>query len=479
MNKKTSSKKKTKRKVAKKKSATKKKITKRRSFDDIPPSMQEFNGSPASPWPWPLRPMQQQAYDAMQSGIDRLGLFWHRRAGKDIFGMSVARDQMRKRIGSYVHFFPKHVHAKRALWRGIDPRMGKKFIDIAFGDMEVARNNQEMTIDMFNGSSWTLLGSDNYDSTVVGGNVVGVVFSEWALCNPNAWDYIRPILRENNGWAIFITTFRGRNHAWQMANNLKDNPDWYIDIRTIEQTQELDGSPIISLADVEKDRRDGMKDSLIQQEYFCDPQAVIDGAIYGRQIGDLQANPNRHRAVWTPDKPTHCVWNIDLPLHASYVVTQPGDVPRILDAGTCDFTTLPEAIAKAEQQSFPITNHILMGEQREIIPHFNDLRRHPEILSNKNKILENVSTSTLLQKCDVDYEKCELLIDAVSGYVRQESFSSQLADIRYSQFPAASWHTQLSYALETAAAWEYHSGNDKWSKAPNYDAHDRIARTIL
>jgi phage terminase large subunit len=47
------------------------------------------------------------------------------------------------------------------------------------------------------------------------------VFSEWALSNPQAWSLIRPILLENNGWALFITTPRGRNHAhrmFEMAN---------------------------------------------------------------------------------------------------------------------------------------------------------------------------------------------------------------------------------------------------------------------
>ena len=102
--------------------------------------------------------MQQEAWDQFDAGIRRFGLFWHRRAGKDVFGMSVARNQMTKRVGTYVHFFPKHVHAKRALWRGIDPRKQAKFIDIAFGDIEADRNNQDMLIETMNGRMWTLKG---------------------------------------------------------------------------------------------------------------------------------------------------------------------------------------------------------------------------------------------------------------------------------------------------------------------------------
>ena len=30
------------------------------------------------------------------------------------------------------------------------------------------------------------------------------MYFEWSLQNPAAWDYVRPILAENGGWAAFI-----------------------------------------------------------------------------------------------------------------------------------------------------------------------------------------------------------------------------------------------------------------------------------
>ena len=64
-----------------------------------------------------------------------------------------------------------------------------------------------------------MLGSDTYDT--VAGRLIAMldyVFSEYALSNPSVWAYTRPMLEENNGWAIFITTPRGRNHAYDMFN---------------------------------------------------------------------------------------------------------------------------------------------------------------------------------------------------------------------------------------------------------------------
>lgn len=456
---------------------TKKKTTKKKRTRAAPPPKDSI--AKLAGWPWPLRPYQQKVEDKFNEGYDRHMLIWHRRAGKDVFGMSKARQESMKRIGSYVHFFPKHIHAKRSLWRGIDPRRGARFIDIAFGDIEAARNNQDMVIEMMNGSTWALMGSDNYDSNIIGGNVVGVVFSEWAMCNPNAWNYIRPILRENNGWAMFITTYRGRGHAWQMVQQLKDNPDWYVDVRDINHTTDIDGIPIINAADVEKDRDEGMPESLIQQEYYCNPDAVAEGSIYGKQVETLRKDVDRHKAVWNPNKPVYAVWNFDLPIFASCIYIQPGSVPAVLDAKTWTFVTLGEAIAECYKQPFPVQNHLIHGHQQELVAQLADLDVYPDVLQHFSSYAATTATASFLNSCHINEAKCELLLDALGGYVRRERFDSQTADLVFGDNPAESWHSQLSEALETWAAWDYYAQGSTWSKAPDYTTQDLIAKTIL
>lgn len=238
--------------------------------------------------PLKLYPHQRSAVDAYKNEhILRFFLGWHRRAGKDVFGLDFGRERSQERVGSYWHLFPYHVQARRAIWKGIDARGGVRFIDRAFPEnMREHTNDTEMNITFKNGSTWQMLGSDNYDR-LVGANPAGVVFSEYALCDPAAWDYIRPILVENKGWAMFITTFRARNHAWRMYQSLKGNPNWYVDIRAITQTVRNDGTPIVTPADVEKEINEGMSRSLAQQEFYCDPDAANTGTIYGRQYNRL------------------------------------------------------------------------------------------------------------------------------------------------------------------------------------------------
>src|SRR3546814_9641153 len=115
-------------------------------------------------------------------------------------------------------------------------------------------NEQEMFIRFKSGLTWQLVGSDRYNS-LVGAGVAGVTFSEFALANPSAWGYIRPMLEENDGWATFITTPRGRNHAKALFDMAKKDMDsggrWFAEISSVrseEHTSELQSLMRISYA---------------------------------------------------------------------------------------------------------------------------------------------------------------------------------------------------------------------------------------
>lgn len=108
-----------------------------------------------------------------------------------------------ERVGTYYHCFPEYSQGRKVLWDGIDAQ-GKRFLDAFPRPLVAGTNSQEMKLTLSNGSIYQIVGADNYDS-VVGSNPVGFVFDEWALSDkyPIAWDYFRPILAENGGWAVF------------------------------------------------------------------------------------------------------------------------------------------------------------------------------------------------------------------------------------------------------------------------------------
>src|SRR6185312_14576271 len=161
------------------------------------------------------RPYQIPVLRALDGGAKRVVAVWHRRAGKEktfinYTAMAAACD----RVGTYFYLFPTYTQAKKAVWDGRD-RDGFPFIGHFPPEIVAKKNEQELKITLTNGSIFQLVGSDNIDA-VMSTNPIGCVFAEYALQDPRAWDYVRPILRENGGWAIFDFTPRGKNHGYQI-----------------------------------------------------------------------------------------------------------------------------------------------------------------------------------------------------------------------------------------------------------------------
>ena len=298
---------------------------------------------------WVPRPHQNDALTEFNAGKRRQIHIWHRRAGKDDFGLNLAADETQRKPGNYWHLFPLQTQAKKAIWEGLDGA-GHRMIDHIFPTaLRDSTLQAEMMIKFKNGSTWQMAGSDRYNS-LVGSNVRGVVFSEWALCNPVAWDYIRPILRENKGWVIFITTYRGKNHAYQMYENLKNNPDWYCSNLTVLDTHRQDGSPILSEADIQKDRDEGMSEPMIQQEYYNSPEASHAGAYYSRQMFDLTESRRRGAFGFDPSLPLYAAFDRSTASVLACVLVQPdGNMHNIVASRTFENMTVQECFAELRE----------------------------------------------------------------------------------------------------------------------------------
>ena len=175
----------------------------------------------------------------LQAGGDRALAVWHRRAGKDEICLHHAAVSMIRRPGNYWHCLPEYNQGRKAIWTAINANTGKRRIDEVFPDqLRENVSDNEMFIRFRNGSTWQVVGSDRYDATL-GGGVAGITYSEWALSNPSAWAYHRPMLVENKGWAAFITTPRGHNHAKALFDHASQNPNWFCELLTARDTHAL------------------------------------------------------------------------------------------------------------------------------------------------------------------------------------------------------------------------------------------------
>ena len=152
-----------------------------------------------------------------------------------------------------------------------------------------------------------MVGSDNIDS-IVGTNPVGCVFSEFALQDPRGWDFIRPILRENGGWAVFVYTPRGKNHGYQLYQMAKDNKEWFCERLTVDDTYGKGGT--MGPSDVESERQANMSENLIRQEFYCDFDAAIENAVFGSQVFTARKEGRVRPVPWDPKIEVETYWDI-------------------------------------------------------------------------------------------------------------------------------------------------------------------------
>lgn len=235
---------------------------------------------------WEPRAYQLPAWNYLEGGGKHAELVWHRRSGKDEVGLHRTAVAAFERVAGYWYMLPEYKQARKAIWAAINPKSGKRRIDEAFPrEIRARTNEQEMTIEFINGSAFQVVGSDNPDS-LVGAPPAGIVYSEWALSNPDSRAYLRPIIAENNGWQVFNTTPRGRNHALRTYQSALSDPRAFAQILDATQTDVFsDGQLDAELAAYIADFGEDYGKAKFEQEYLCSFDAANLGAILARQIG--------------------------------------------------------------------------------------------------------------------------------------------------------------------------------------------------
>jgi len=437
------------------------------------------------PYEWTPRPYQLPFFKAFDGGKRRAVLVDHRRAGKDVILIRYTSKAMFERVGNYWHLFPKQVQARKAMWKGINPHTGKKILAEVFPEQIRKPNGthqQDMTIETINGAMYQLAGSDNYDS-LVGSPPIGVIFSEWPLCNPAAWDYIRPILRENGGWAAFAYTPRGRNHGWTLYKMAKDNENWYTELLTIEDTQKHDGSRIITPEMIAEERREGMAEDKIQQEYYCSFDAPIPGAIYGDEITRAREDERICNIPIEPMLPVNTYWDLGASKSgtsgrmAIWFVQFVGKEIRLIDCHQDHGKGIEHYVNYLKE--WKVKHGIIYGDH--YAPHdINVFEMGPSktrwqtakemgllfrIVPRVEVLQDGIdATRRMFPRFWFDERRCEMGINAVSSYHNEFDDSKQV----FIDLPVHDWCSDLSDALRQLAQ----------SQAPNKETGTPAPQTV-
>lgn len=231
---------------------------------------------------------QLEVFQALDRGIKRVFMRWHRRAGKDLTCMAYVGKAMVERPGIYYYVLPSYAQGRKIIWEGQD-KQGNKFLHKIPQELVVRQNNQEMILELSNGSIFRVVGADaDKVDQLVGTNPIGIVLSEFGVEDSfsKVLDFFRPILKENGGWLMINGTPRGRNHMYTLENKIKNNKLWFFSaLQTIAPgypTGRYTG--IQTEANIQEERDDGMSEPMIEQEYGVSYTATSRGRIYEREI---------------------------------------------------------------------------------------------------------------------------------------------------------------------------------------------------
>lgn len=415
----------------------------------------------------------------MHGGGKRAIAIWPRRHGKDDLALHFTACAAHERVGVYWHLLPQQNQARKAIWDAVNPHTGRRRIDDAFPQaLRETTREQDMLIRFKTGSTWQVIGSDNYDA-LVGTPPIGVVFSEWALSNPQAWSLIRPILLENGGWAIFITTPRGRNHAHRMFQMAEQSDDWFAERLTSDETGVFTPEALASeKAELIAERGEADGEAIFEQEYMTSWSAALPGAYYAREIDKLEKEGALTRVPHNPARQVHTAW--DLGAADTFVIwfmqRTPGGWAAI-DYIQNTSKGVDWYVRQIQERPYSYGEHLLPHDadnQQVALPEASSIAdtarklglrnvrvvpRTPSVANDINEVRKVLPTVVF------DKEKCAAGIDALRSYRRE--WDEKLKT--YRDKPLHDWASHPADAFRTFAMGKPREIDNAWEDEEEWD----------
>ncbi len=379
------------------------------------------------PHNWTPRAYQKPLWQHMTHdfpGLRGIGV-WHRRAGKDLLGINLACVKAVQKPALYWHILPTYKQGRKVVWNGRTSE-GVRFLD-HFPKVIVDRVlENEMRVYLKNGSIYEVVGTDDVDK-LMGANPHGCIFSEFAIQDPKAWQLIEPILIENGGWALFISTVRGKNHFYDLYKTNRDNQDWFTEVLTVRETKREDGSPVVSEADLEKVRAGGTPEAIIKQEMMCDWEAALEGAIYGKLMDAATEAKRITRVPWEPRHEVHTYWDLGFGDETCIVFAQHfgGMETRIIDYHEASGAAMPELVRHVREKEYVYGNHWAPWdvEMRNLAGHGQTLLETAKQLGlrfrvvPKHHVRDRIGMGrSIFPQLWIDAKKCDRLVEALRSY---------------------------------------------------------------
>lgn len=403
------------------------------------------------PYGFRAREYQKPLFNCLYNGKKRAIAVWHRRAGKDKVFMAMLAAAAMQKVGIYFYILPYYKQARKVIWEGMD-KNGVKNLAVFPDEVIAHRNNQEMVLTLINGSMIYFLGSDNIDS-IVGTNPIGVFFSEYSVHKPYVWDFLRPILVENGGFAMFNGTPRGKNHMYKMLKAAERNPEeWFSEVLTIDDTG------VMTAEQVEKEIEEGMDRATAKQEFYCSFEAALTGAYYDEVMQGMENEGRILDFSYEPNLLTDVAW--DLGMDDTMVLTfwqTIGRELRMIDVIANNSKGLNWYVKELQNKPYIYGNHYLPHDIR-VRELGNDGKTRKQTLYElglknlidlpKMPLLDGINeVRKILHRTYIHKTKCDQVVEALKTYRREWDPEDQV----FNNTPVHDWASHYADSVRVFA----------------------------
>lgn len=193
-----------------------------------------------------------------------------RRGGKTEFALNELIEKAVNNPGLFWYIGPSYRQAKSIAWTRLKNLLepAKQFWKFNEQELYAEEVNTKTRIE--------LKGADNEES-LLGVGLNGVVFDESAMIRPTVWTrVVRPMLADKKGWAVFISTPKGKNWFYDLfikgTNN--NDPDWKSYKYPTSINRYIDAAEI---AEMKKDMPERLFMQEVMAEFLDDSIGVFRG----------------------------------------------------------------------------------------------------------------------------------------------------------------------------------------------------------
>jgi len=396
------------------------------------------------------RPYQISIIKALNSGTKRAVWVVHRRGGKDVTAFNWCILQLLLNPGwTAFHILPTYSQAKKVIWDS-STNDGQRILDYIPKECIESKNGHEMKIRLTNGSLYQLIGSDNIDS-LVGSNPKIIIFSEYAIQSPAAWDYLRPILDVNKGYALFISTPRGKNHFYDLMTMAKKSKDWFCEVLPINETD------VLTEEEIQKMRDEGVSEEHIQQEFYCSFNRGVEGSYYGRLIEKARTEGRICNVSYETRSPVHTAWDIGYGDSTSITFWQEiGGELRIIDFYEAQGEGIAHYAKLIQSKPYVYGTHymphdagsgsIQTGRTLQDVAYEQGIKA--TILEREADVSVGIeSTRSMLSTVFIDEKKCSHLIKCLENYHKKYNEKQNC----YSESPLHDWTSHAADSIRYMA----------------------------